>query len=41
MTADELAAESAKGIRGGSIFGIVAGIVLAVIGFGMIVIRRQ
>ena len=41
MTADELAAESAKSIRGGSIFGIVAGIVLAVIGFGMIVIRRQ
>ena len=41
MTAEELAEENKKGVRGGSIFGIVAGILLAVIGAGMIIFRRQ
>ena len=41
MTADEFAEENKKGVRGGSIFGIVAGILLAVIGVGMMAFRRQ
>ena len=41
MTADEFADENKKGVRGGSIFGIVAGILLAVIGVGMLTFRRQ
>ena len=41
MTADEFADKSKKEARGGSIFGIVAGIALAVIGVGMIAFRRQ
>ena len=41
MTADEFADENKKGVRGGSIFGIVAGILLAVIGVGMMAVRRQ
>ena len=41
MTAEEFAEENKKGVRGGSIFGIVAGILLAVIGAGMIIFRRQ
>lgn len=41
MTADEFADESKKEARGGSIFGIVAGILLAVIGAGMMIFRRQ
>ncbi len=41
MTADEFADENKKGVRGGSIFGIVAGILLAVIGVGMMAFRRQ
>ena len=41
MTAQEFAEENKKGVRGGSIFGIVAGILLAIIGVGMMVFRRQ
>ena len=41
MTADEFADKSKKEARGGSIFGIVAGIALAVIGVGMMAFRRQ
>lgn len=41
MTAEEFAEENKKGVRGGSIFGIVAGILLAVIGVGMMIFRRQ
>lgn len=41
MTAEEFAEENKKGVRGGSIFGIVAGILLAIIGVGMIAFRRQ
>ncbi len=41
MTAEEFAEENKKGVRGGSIFGIVAGILLAVIGVGMMAFRRQ
>ena len=41
MTAEEFADESKKEARGGSIFGIVAGILLAVIGVGMLTFRRQ
>lgn len=41
MTADEFADKSKKEARGGSIFGIVAGILLAVIGAGMMIFRRQ
>jgi len=41
MTAEELAEENKKGVRGGSIFGIVAGILLAIIGVGMMAFRRQ
>ena len=41
MTAEEFAEENKKGVRGGSIFGIIAGILLAVIGAGMTVFRRQ
>ena len=41
MTAEEFAAENKKGVRGGSIFGIVAGIVISIIGVGMIAFRRQ
>lgn len=41
MTAEEFADESKKGVRGGSIFGIVAGVLLAVIGVGMLTFRRQ
>ena len=41
MTAEEFAAENKKGVRGGSIFGIVAGILLAIIGVGMTAFRRQ
>ena len=41
MTADEFAEEYKKGVRGGSIFGIVAGILLAIIGVGMMAFRRQ
>lgn len=40
MTAEEFAEENKKGVRGGSIFGIVAGILLAIIGFGMMAFRR-
>lgn len=41
MTAEEFAEENKKGVRGGSIFGIVTGILLAVIGVGMLAFRRQ
>ena len=41
MTAEEFAEENKKGVRGGSIFGIVAGILLAIIGVGMLAFRRQ
>ena len=41
MTAEEFAEESKKGVRGGSIFGIVIGILLAIIGVGMMAFRRQ
>ena len=41
MTAEEFAEENKKGVRGGSIFGIVTGILLAVIGVGMMAFRRQ
>lgn len=41
MTAEEFAEENKKGVRGGSIFGIVAGILLAIIGVGMMIFRRQ
>lgn len=41
MTAEEFAEENKKGVRGGSIFGIVAGILLAIIGVGMTAFRRQ
>lgn len=41
MTAQEFAEENKKGVRGGSIFGIIAGILLAVIGAGMMIFRRQ
>lgn len=41
MTAQEFAEENKKGVRGGSIFGIISGILLAVIGVGMMAFRRQ
>lgn len=41
MTAEEFAVENKKGVRGGSIFGIVTGILLAIIGVGMMAFRRQ
>ena len=41
MTEDVFAAENKKGVRGCSIFGIVAGILLAIIGVGMTAFRRQ
>ena len=41
MTAEEFADESKKEARGGSIFGIVIGILLAIIGVGMMAFRRQ
>ena len=41
MTAQEFAEENKKGVRSGSIFGIVIGILLAVIGVGMVAFRRQ
>lgn len=41
MTAEEFAEENKKGVRGGSIFGIVTGILLAVIGVRMLAFRRQ
>ena len=41
MTAEEFAGENKKGVRGGSIFGIVTGILLAIIGVGMMAFRRQ
>lgn len=41
MTAEEFAEENKKGVRGGSIFGIVTGILLAIIGVGMMIFRRQ
>ena len=41
MTAEEFAEENKKGVRGGSIFGIVSGILLAIIGVGMMAFRRQ
>ncbi len=41
MTAEEFAEENKKGVRGGSIFGIIAGILLTVIGAGMMIFRRQ
>ena len=41
MTAEEFADESKKEARGGSIFGIITGILLAVIGVGMMAFRRQ
>ena len=41
MTAEEFAEENKKGVRGGSIFGIISGILLAVIGVGMMEFRRQ
>lgn len=40
MTAEEFAEENKKGVRGGSIFSIVAGILLAIIGVGMMAFRR-
>ncbi len=41
MTAEEFAVENKKGVRGGSIFGIITGILLAIIGVGMMAFRRQ
>lgn len=41
MTSEEFAEENKKGVRGGSIFGIVTGILLAVIGVGMMAFRRH
>lgn len=41
MTAQEFAEENKKGVRGGSIFGIITGILLAIIGVGMMAFRRQ
>ena len=41
MTAEEFAEENKKGVRGGSIFGVITGILLAVIGAGMMILRRQ
>lgn len=41
MTAEEFADKSKKEARGGSIFGIVTGILLAIIGVGMMAFRRQ
>lgn len=41
MTAEEFAEENKKGVRGGSIFGIITGILLAIIGVGMMAFRRQ
>ena len=41
MTAEEFAAENKKGVRSGSIFGIIAGLLLAAVGVGMIILRRQ
>ena len=41
MTAEEFADESKKEARGGSIFSIVSGILLAIIGVGMMAFRRQ
>ena len=41
MTAEEFAEEHKKGVRSGSIFSIVTGILLAVIGVGMMAFRRQ
>lgn len=41
MTAEEFAEENKKGVRGGSIFGLIVGILLAVIGVGMMAFRRQ
>ena len=41
MTAEEFADENQKGVRGGAIFGMVTGILLAILGVGMLVFRRQ
>lgn len=41
MTAQEFAEENKKGVRSGSIFGIITGILLALIGVGMLAFRRQ
>ena len=41
MTAEEFADENKKGVRSGSIFSIITGILLAVIGVGMLAVRRQ
>ena len=41
MTAEEFAVENKKGVRGGSIFGIITGILFAIIGVGMMAFRRQ
>ena len=41
MTAEEFAEENKKGVRSGSIFGIISGILLAAIGVGMMAFRRQ
>ena len=41
MTSEEFAEENKKGVRSGSIFGIVIGILLAVIGVGMVAFRRH
>ena len=41
MTAQEFAEENKKGVRGGSIFGMVTGILLAILGVGMLAFRRQ
>ena len=41
MTAQEFAEENKKGVRGGSIFSIITGILLAIIGVGMLAFRRQ
>lgn len=41
MTAEEFAVENKKGVRGGSIFGIITGILLAIIGVGMMAFRRR
>ena len=41
MTAEEFAEENKKGVRDGSIFAIITGILLAIIGVGMMAFRRQ
>lgn len=41
MTSEEFAEENKKGVRSGSIFSIITGILLAIIGVGMLAFRRQ